>query len=475
MASGAADPNYSISYLPGTLTIGQAPLTITANNQSMTYGGSLPALTAGYTGLVNGDTSAAISGLVLSTAEASSPAGSYPITASGASDPNYSISCLPGTLTIGPATLTVTADDQTRAYGAADPAFTASYSGFVNGDTLATSNVTGSPSLTSSDTSASSVGTYPILAAQGTLAAQDYTFRFVNGTLTVTQEVVTVDSDQGSLAASSNVAYVIGADADVAVGSPVTLASGGLVTVQNSVLSVPGIISQPGAGGIDLDGGTLQATADFSTSAPIIVDAGGGTIDSGGFNVALTGGLSGPGGLTTTGSGAVTLAGVNSYSGGTTVAAGTLIVTNPSAIPAGTSLTVGAGAASLFGSPFQATPSVVSAVATLVTAGPAASLAQPTASSAVVAAQPVVSNAANQSVVHRTMTAALPPSPKTVAATPARTPAARPLAGPWDDARVAGDLAWFEPVASRFDGPEPQHEKDLAIRALDAVFAGYGQ
>ena len=91
------------------------------------------------------------------------------------------------------------------------------------------------------------MGTYPILAAQGTLAAQDYTFRFVNGTLTVTQEVVTVDSDQGSLAASSNVAYVIGADADVAVGSPVTLASGGLVTVQNSVLSVPGIISQPGA------------------------------------------------------------------------------------------------------------------------------------------------------------------------------------------------------------------------------------
>ena len=114
MASGAADPNYSISYLPGTLTIGQAALTITANNQSMTYGGSLPALTAGYTGLVNGDTRAAISGLVLSTAEASSPAGSYPITASGASDPNYSISCLPGTLTIGPATLTVTADDQTR-------------------------------------------------------------------------------------------------------------------------------------------------------------------------------------------------------------------------------------------------------------------------------------------------------------------------------------------------------------------------
>jgi hypothetical protein len=68
---------------------------------------------------------------------------------------------------VAPAPLTVTADNQTRVYGAADPAFTASYSGFVNGETLASSGVSGSPSLTSNDTAASPVGAYTIQAALG--------------------------------------------------------------------------------------------------------------------------------------------------------------------------------------------------------------------------------------------------------------------------------------------------------------------
>ena len=38
----------------------QAALTITANNQSKVYGAALPALTASYSGFVNGDTSASL-------------------------------------------------------------------------------------------------------------------------------------------------------------------------------------------------------------------------------------------------------------------------------------------------------------------------------------------------------------------------------------------------------------------------------
>ena len=37
-ASGAADPDYTISYVAGTLTVTPAPLTITADNQSKVYG-----------------------------------------------------------------------------------------------------------------------------------------------------------------------------------------------------------------------------------------------------------------------------------------------------------------------------------------------------------------------------------------------------------------------------------------------------
>ena len=54
-------------------------------------------------------------------------------------------------MTISKAALTVTADDQSRAYGAANPALTATITGFKNGEILATSGVTGSPSLLDHD------------------------------------------------------------------------------------------------------------------------------------------------------------------------------------------------------------------------------------------------------------------------------------------------------------------------------------
>ncbi|XWK72587.1 MBG domain-containing protein [Tunturiibacter lichenicola] len=82
--------------------------------------------------------------------------------------------------------LTVSANNATRAYGAPDPTFTAAFTGFVNGDTQATA-VTGSASLTSTDTALSPVGIYPITAAAGNLAARNYTFTYALGTLTITQ------------------------------------------------------------------------------------------------------------------------------------------------------------------------------------------------------------------------------------------------------------------------------------------------
>src|SRR6202042_2322808 len=72
------------------------------------------------------------------------------------------------------------------AFGQADPTYTANITGLVNGDLLATA-VTGAASLTSTDTATSPVGSYPITAAVGTLAAKNYTFTYAPGTLTITQ------------------------------------------------------------------------------------------------------------------------------------------------------------------------------------------------------------------------------------------------------------------------------------------------
>ena len=46
-ASGAASPNYTISYANGTLTVNPAPLTITAANASKLYGAALPRSASG--------------------------------------------------------------------------------------------------------------------------------------------------------------------------------------------------------------------------------------------------------------------------------------------------------------------------------------------------------------------------------------------------------------------------------------------
>src|SRR5208337_795974 len=134
------------------------------------YGADLPTLTASYSGFVNGDTPANlhIQPTLSTTAAASSDTGAYAITASGALDPDYTISYVGGILTVSPATLTVSANNLTRPQGEVNPTLTYSLSGLVNGDTA--SAVSGAPSLSTTATIASPNGQYPIAITVGTLS-----------------------------------------------------------------------------------------------------------------------------------------------------------------------------------------------------------------------------------------------------------------------------------------------------------------
>lgn len=182
-ASGAVDPNYTIGYAAGTLNITAAPLTVALDSVLRLYGGNNPTFTASYTGLVNNDGSNVVTGLTIATAATvSSNVGTYAINGSGASAANYSIGYAPGTLTINPAPLTITADNASRLYGHVDPAFTASYAGLVNGD--GTSVVSGL-SLTTAATAQSGVGSYAIVPSGA--SANNYAITYANGTLSVTQ------------------------------------------------------------------------------------------------------------------------------------------------------------------------------------------------------------------------------------------------------------------------------------------------
>ena len=85
--TGAAAPDYLLASTTVTTAadITPAPLTITADDQSMIYGGAVPALTVRYTGFVHGETPATAftgSPRVATAATSSSPAGAYPITPS---------------------------------------------------------------------------------------------------------------------------------------------------------------------------------------------------------------------------------------------------------------------------------------------------------------------------------------------------------------------------------------------------------
>jgi hypothetical protein len=113
---------------------------------------------------------------------------------------NYQFTFVDGNLTITKATLTVTADNKTRSQGTANPLLTWSYSGFKNSENLTTSGVTGSPVCTTTATQFSPVGPYPITCTIGTLAANNYDFSFVAGTLQVTNvaPTVTAPPDQSS-------------------------------------------------------------------------------------------------------------------------------------------------------------------------------------------------------------------------------------------------------------------------------------
>ena len=194
--SAAVAANYAIAYAPGALLVTPAALTVTAANASKTYGAANPAFSATFGGFLNGDTSSIVSGLTFTTpATAASGVGAYAIVPAGATAPNYALTFSPGSLTINPAALTITADSKGKLYGAALPAFTASYAGFVNGDTA--SGVTGL-TLTSPATAASGVGTSAITPASATAA--NYTITPIAGTLTINPAPLTITADSKSRA-----------------------------------------------------------------------------------------------------------------------------------------------------------------------------------------------------------------------------------------------------------------------------------
>ncbi len=110
------------------------------------------------------------------------------------SDGTFASASTTSTLTVNPATLTITADAETKVYGTADPALAYTASGFQFHDT-AGSVLTGALARAQAGTLAGEqAGGYAI--SQGTLAANsNYTISFTAGTLTITPAPLTVTAN----------------------------------------------------------------------------------------------------------------------------------------------------------------------------------------------------------------------------------------------------------------------------------------
>ncbi|WP_305983281.1 beta strand repeat-containing protein, partial [Roseivirga thermotolerans] len=260
--SGGSANNYSLSTVNGTLTIEKAILTATAEDKSKTYGEENPALSISYAGFVNGDDETAITQPTASTtADAGSDAGTYAITLSGGAADNYSLTTVNGTLAIGKATLTATADDKERAVGQENPEFTISYTGFVNGDDKSEIDTEPTASTTADETTAA--GTAAIVLSGG--SDNNYSFNLVEGTLTIVQ-------------ASFVTSVTVPDDGTYAIGDEITF------TVNFALpVTITGNPSLPITVGTETKAATLNRTVNESNTATFTYTIAEGDLDADGI------------------------------------------------------------------------------------------------------------------------------------------------------------------------------------------------
>jgi gliding motility-associated-like protein len=165
--------NYNDQVIEAKLTITPATTTgVTLADASFIYDGKPKSLAV--TGLPTGST-------VAYTGNSQINANSYIVTAK-ISRPNYSDITLSANLTVSKANLIITADNQTKVYGQANPELTVSYSGFVTGESPAI--LSKAALATTTANTSSLVGNYPITVSGA--VASNYIINYINGTLAIT-------------------------------------------------------------------------------------------------------------------------------------------------------------------------------------------------------------------------------------------------------------------------------------------------
>lgn len=152
--------------LPTSLTYGAAPFTLGA------------VATSGQPVILGASGACRLSGNSVTT----TGVGTCTVTANVLAAPGFAPASATQSIPVAPAPLQVSADNKSIVAGNPLPTFTASYSGFVNGDGPGV--IQGTLVFTTTATSTSPAGAYPITVSG--ITAANYTITFISGTLTVT-------------------------------------------------------------------------------------------------------------------------------------------------------------------------------------------------------------------------------------------------------------------------------------------------
>ena len=186
VASGAVSDKYEISYIPGTLSITKAPLSISAGNYIKKQGDAMPVFKASYAGFKNGEDESVLTKQPVFSCEAneaSAPA-EYAVTISGADAENYAISYEQGHLTVVEAdAVVVRAKSYSRQYGDENPVLEFETEGAA---------LDGTPEIVCSAVANSPVGSYTIEVKQGSI--KNYNVHFESGSLVITKAPLSISA-----------------------------------------------------------------------------------------------------------------------------------------------------------------------------------------------------------------------------------------------------------------------------------------
>lgn len=183
--------NYATVTYDVSFVVSKAPVVVKAASFTVTYGDTEPTYYTTVTGLTGSDTAKTLNGFViLNCAYASdSYVGTYQITVNGQYESdNYSFTYVPGSVTVKPRTVYVTAQAVDREYKPDDVKVTVNFSSLSNvrpGDegniSLASSSVEGT---VATDTAGKKTVDYILPELSGTVA-QNYELKILNPNITV--------------------------------------------------------------------------------------------------------------------------------------------------------------------------------------------------------------------------------------------------------------------------------------------------